>query len=311
MRSHRRSYLALLACAAALIAAVGFAEPAAVVIQMAGKVELQRAGKTVPIAVGTPLEAGDRVVVPGGSKAVLMYRTGKIETATAPVTIAARESEQVGNLYRQTMQTIAQVATTDAARQPNRQGMIRPVPGEPTPIAPRNGIRVLDVRPTFSWFAVPGAGSYMIQLRRTDVAGSRPVRFQAGMDTVWSYPTTAPPLIPGATYHWTVAAGAAGRPAQENTFRVVDGETLARVQGMLDDLTAAGVDPSADGLFVTALWYRDTGLYYEAHRALTGLAAAGGTGRTVYLLHGEVLDRIGDLEAASRAFRAADASGGE
>ena len=113
--------------AAALVAAftvgVGFTavrEPVAVVVSLNGKIELQKAGSTTAAAaaVGAALDAGDRLIVPQGGKAVLMYSTGKLETATATVTLAAPARENRGNLYQRTVNTIQQVATTDARRQP-------------------------------------------------------------------------------------------------------------------------------------------------------------------------------------------------
>ena len=67
-----------------MVAAVRFEEPAAMVVQKAGNVELQRANRTLPVAVGTALEAGDRLVVGAGAKVVMMYRTGKMETVWLP-----------------------------------------------------------------------------------------------------------------------------------------------------------------------------------------------------------------------------------
>lgn len=312
MRTPRRAGILMLfvVLVAAALAATPAAEPVAVMIKMTGKVEVEKAGKAAPATVGVSLAPGDRLLVPDGGKAVLMYRTGEIETATSTRTIAARESEQVGNVYRQTIQTIAQVATTDAARQPNRQGMIRPVPGEPVPISPRNGISVQSTHPSFTWYAVPGASSYMIQIRRTDEPGHAPMRFGAGSDTTWSLHAERTPLVRGASYSWTVAP-AGGRPAREASFRVLDMAAHEQLTAALAGLTEAGADPAADGLFVAALAYRAAGLYYDADRALAELATAGsGSGRTFFLLRGEVFDRLGDLDAASAAFRTADAGPG-
>lgn len=286
------------------------ADPAAVVVKKTGEVKAQREGRTLPVTVGFSLEPGDRLLVPAGAQAVLLYRTGKMATETGNVTIEARESEQVGRTFQQAAQTLTQVATTNAARQPNRQGMIRPAPGMAQPIAPRNDVAVMDVRPGFTWFAVPGAESYTIQLQRTDLAGARPERFQVGGDTTWAYPAAAPPLVPGASYRWTVAAGASGRPAAMQSFRVIGAAEYAALAERLSTVSASGVDPMGDGLFLTALWYRDAGLFYEADRALARMAADGtGGGRIFHLLRGEVWDRLGELERASEAFQAADREG--
>jgi hypothetical protein len=300
--------LALLLAAAPWAAGVSGVvrdDPAAVIVQLTGKVEVQRGARTLPAAVGTGLEDADRVVVPAGGRAVIMYRTGRFQTATATTVIEARQSDQPGGLYRQTLQTMAQVATTDAARQPNRQGMIRPVPGQAIGIAPRNEIAVLDVRPHFTWYSVDGATSYAVQIQRTDVTGARPIRFEAGADTTWSYPAGAPALTPGGSYRWSVAAN--NRIAEPQSFRVIAGGDYARLAEGLAEIAAAGADPMAEALFVAALQFRDAGLFYEADRALSRLSENGsGSGRAFYLLRGEVYDRMGALESASAAFQAAD-----
>lgn len=302
---------ALLLAASILLGASRLGEPVAVLVSASGQVSVQR-GTAKPLAgsVGLSLEAGDRVTVAGGGKAVVMYKTGKVETVTTSLSVTEPEKKDPGGLYTQTARRIAQVATVDANRQPNRQGMIRPVQGQAAPIAPRNNVRVLDVRPTFSWFSLPGTAEYVVQLRRTDLPGARPMRFSVGKDTTWTLPRTAPPLVPGAAYEWTVGPAAGGRVGQVQPFRVITAEQFTQLAGVLQELSAAGVDPATDGLFVLALAYRDAGLYYEAEAALARLEAAGaGNGRVYHLMRAEVMDALGDLEGAAREFGAADREG--
>ena len=286
------------------------AESVAVVVKVSGKVEIQRANtKAMSATVGLPLLAGDKVVVPAGAKAVVMYRTGQMQTASAALTIAEPERKDAGSLYSRTVNTISQVASTDAAKQPNRQGMIRPVEGAPAPISPRNSIVIMDVRPQLMWFKLPNSTGYMVQLRRTDVE-SKPVRFSMGTDTTWSYPSSAAPLVPGATYEWTVAAKG-GRVAKTETFRVVTPEQFAHLTATMQELQTAGIDPATDGLFILAIAYRDAGLFYEADNALARMATAGdGIGKVYHLLRADVLNAMGDLEGASREFKIADSESG-
>lgn len=285
------------------------AEPAAVVVQVTGSVQVQRAGQTAqaPASVGVQLSAGDRVVIGTGAKAVLLYKSGKMEPAAATLTIAEPEARQPAGRFQQVVTTVAQVATTNARTQPNRQGMIRPVPGEPIPIMPRNGVKLLDVRPTLTWFKVPDATGYVIQIRRLAPVAGRPERFNIGKDTAWTYPASAAPLMPGAEYEWTVGIAGGRIASTSGRFKIVTGEEFLQIATTLRELNTAAIDPATDGLFVLALAYRDAGLYYEAARAIDGLKAAGaGKGRTYFFLRGEVLDAIGDVDGASRAFAAAD-----
>jgi hypothetical protein len=287
------------------------ADPAAVVVQTTGGVQVQRSGKTasVPAAVGVSLMAGDRIIIASGGKVVLLYKTGKMQPVSQTITIEDALRDKPGGLFEQTVSTLAQVATTNARMQPNRQGMIRPIQGEATPISPRNGVKVGDLHPAFTWFRLPDARSYMLQVRRLEPMPARPERFDVGSDTTWMYPPSATPLIPGALYEWTVAS-ANGRPAAVQRFRVIGTDDFARIAGTMNELVTSGIDPLGDGLFLTALAYRDAGLMYEASNLLDRLGKTGANGRAYHLLRGEVMDALGDLDSAAASFAAADAESG-
>jgi hypothetical protein len=304
-----RKVRALAAAGLAALAVAGFrgqAEPVAVLAQVEGAVHVRAAagGGAEPARVGRALFPDDSVAVGSGGRAVLLYRTGRLQTTTQGVRIAEPREAASGTLYERTVRTIGQVATTDVRNQPNRQGMIRPVPGLPVPVSPRNEIAVLDVRPKLTWHATPGAGEYTVQLRRTDVAGARPVRFATGADTTWHYPAEEPALEAGGTYEWTVAVG--GRVAPPQRFRVAAPTLFVEVAAAIDELRGAGVDPAGDGLLLMAIAYRDAGLFYDADVVLRRLAGNGGGGRFFHMLRALVYDALGDLDASAAAFAAAD-----
>lgn len=209
-------------------------------------------------------------------------------------------------MWDRAMSTLAQAAGSEARTSGGRQGMIRPIPGEPTLVAPRNGLLVSTSRPVFTWMPVEGATGYTIQLRRVD--GGRPMRFATGNVTEWALPSDAADLEPGAEYAWTVAPDA-GRPTREQRFRVVDDQTREDVSSTLEELSALGVDPEDDGLFLVAVVYRDLDLLYDALAALGRLeeVADGALAADLYLLKGEILNQVGRAEEATAAFDRADA----
>lgn len=298
----------LLLVAGAAVAALA-PDPVALLVKYEGDVQVQRPGAEEPLGgeVGLQLHPGDQLLVPEGGRAVFLYRTGRLVNASAAVTIEEMEDTEASSLFTNTVRTLGEVATTDARTQPNRQGMIRPIAGAPAPIAPRNEVKVLGVRPTFTWYSVPEARGYMLQLQRKGSDSSSPIRYQVGTDTTWTLPASEPPLVPGATYTWTVGGDGVGRVAAPQQFTVVGGNELAELQTQLNTLIEAGIDPAADGLFLTALAYRDAGLFYEARRALHQLEEEGdATGRAFFMLKGEVLDALGELESAEAAFRMGD-----
>jgi hypothetical protein len=300
----------LLLTAGAPLHAQGAAEPVALLVQAAGEVGVQRAGSAAPgrAGPGTALMVGDRVVIGGGGRAVILHRTGRMETAAAgTVAIPEPPAGQAAGLFAQTLRTMSQVATTDARTQPNRQGMIRPIAGAAVPISPRNSIRVLDVRPEFTWFAIPGAEAYVVQVKGPD---GRIVRHTTTRDTVWSLPRGSAALVPGARYEWTVASHPQGRVAPVQWFEVATAEQFAAVAAATRQIIEAGLDPAGEGLFLLAVAYRDAGLHYEALAALERLERnGGGSGAPFHQLRGEILDALGEVEAALAAFEIADRAG--
>lgn len=305
--SIRLMILAVVA-AGSTVAAAMLADPVAVLVKLDGSVEVHRAGSAPLTAeVGMPLHPGDRVVPASGARAVLLHSTGRTEIAASEVTVEAPQQAQRAGVFTRAVQTIESVAATSAKTDPNRQGMIRPIPGAPVPVAPRNGLAVLDSRPTFVWFSVPGTTSYMVQLR---AQGQRPVRYEVGADTTWTLPVDAPGLTPGVEYQWTVgAAGASARVAEPQRFRVASDSIAGAVTEYLSELEALSLDPNGDGAFLAAVIYHGSGLVYEADRLLARLQATGsGEGRTFHLLRGEVYDALGRLDEAAREFALADAA---
>lgn len=278
--------------------------PAAVVVRVTGTVHVEGAGGRRPAAVGQRLSKGDRVVPEGGGKAVLVYQTGATQEVSQAITVEEVRGSGDSDLFVRTVQVLAQAASSDARNQPNRQGMIRPVPGFPEIIAPRNRLAVLEVRPTFSWHPAEGAAGYLVQIRKE---GGTPVRYPVGAVTRWTLSDTLPALERGAVYWWTVGPIGNGRPSREMAFRVLGEGEQAALQRQLKALRDAGLDPEGVGAFLAAVIYREAGLLYSAAALLEAMEAEGQPlGAEVYLLKGEILDSLGDLEGAQKAFDQAD-----
>lgn len=281
------------------------ADPVAVLVQMQGAVRIQKAeqANSVPAAPGMDLAPGDLVVVPAGGRAVLLHRTGKVQTATQSVRVAAPAGRAPSSVFAQTMKTISQVATSDARDQPNRTGMIRPIPGWTELVAPRNGIVILQRRPTFTWVGTRGSRGYTLQI---STAGKPPRRFMLGRDTTWTIPADSPPLTPGVAYTWTVGDSQEGRAAPPQRFRVASQAERAAVEQRLAEVRAAGLDPAGDGILLAALAYREAGMWYELDRVLQRFSSLGlAQGALYHQLRGEGFNALGDLESAAREFRLA------
>ncbi len=275
--------------------------PAAVVVSVQGAVEVVLGGAPpTAAAVGTRLASGDQVI-PEGGVATIVHASGRTERVTETLTIPSASGDTEAGAFSRTVRVLASAATTDARGNPNRQGMIRPIPGEPVLIAPRNGLRVMGVRPTFAWHSVEGATEYRIQVR--NLAGGM-ARYEAS-DTTWSLPTDAPDLERGQTYAWTVAPSGSGRPTREQRFMVLGEDEYGEVAGALESLTAAGLDPAGAGALMATAVFREVGLFYDASSTLAGMGEEE-LSADVFLLKGEILDALGDLEGAGAAFDKAD-----
>lgn len=266
-------------------------DPAAVLVHSQGAVEVRRAGASTPSAarIGMDLFAGDLIVVGSGGRAVLLYRTGKLVEAKQPHRVEEPAGESRSGLFQQTMRTLTQVATVDAGSRPNRQGMIRPIPGQPDPIDPGHDLALLGRSPIFTWYRVDEAPGYVLQLRRD---GERPRRYTLGADTTWALPDSLA-LEPGSVYEWTVAAQGEGRPGVPQRFRVASEAEKAAVEARLSEIRAGGIDPGGSGRFLAAVVYRDAGFPYSADEQLRALDGAGAQGAAFHRVWAEVLSTLG------------------
>jgi hypothetical protein len=280
--------------------------PAALIVRLEGAVEVRQGeAAPAPAVAGTGLAAGDEVIPAAGARATLIVPSGATLRVTETTTILAPPAGVEHDLFRRAVTTLAQAATTDATAG-GRQGMIRPIPGQTTLVAPRNGLTINSERPSFAWTASEGQ-SYELMLRKID--GGRPEIFEVGSDTTWTYPEDLDPLEFGAQYSWTVFVGGrqGGRPLPQQEFRVIDIVEFAELTEFLDEITLLGLEPMGDGLFLTVVALRDLDLFYDADEAMNNLEDQGGMSADLYMLKGEILNTLGREAEARAAFDKADA----
>ena len=280
-------------------------EPTAMVIRVQGDVEVRHVGdEPAPAAVGEQLYAGDAVLPAPGARAILITRAGAQQVVTEETTLSEPPGTEPADIFTRAMSTLAQAATADASTG-GRQGMIRPIPGETSLVAPRNGLLVSTTRPTFRWTPTPGA-SYDLMLRRMDpqaAADRRPLIFEVGTDTTFTLPDSVE-LERGARYAWTVFPGGrrGGRPLPQQEFEVTSLQEQVELEDYMDDIAVFGLDPAGDGLFLTVVAYRDLDLLYDARDALAEVEEEQTLSPDLYLLKGEILAELGHEEEARAAF---------
>lgn len=279
--------------------------PAALVIRVQGGVDVTHGeAAPAPASIGEQMYVGDGVIPASGSRAVLITRAGAQQVVTERTTVAEPRAVANADIFDRALATLAQAATTDASTG-GRQGMIRPIRGQTSLVAPRNSLTVSSTRPTFRWTPTPGQ-SYDLMLRK--VEGGRPTLYTVGNDTTWSLPEDAEDLEIGAEYQWTVFVGGrqGGRAMQPQNFRVIGLEESVELADYLDQIAVFGLDPKTDGLFLMVVAYRDMGLYYDAAEALSAVERDGPLTWELYRLKGEILAELGREADAREAFDRAD-----
>ncbi len=277
----------------------------ALVVRLQGDVAVQHgSAERAAASVGEQMFVGDDLIPATGSRAILITRAGTQQVVTNETTIAEPRAGVSSDLFARAMSTLAQAAATDATAG-GRQGMIRPIPGATTLVAPRNGLLVASPRPTFSWTATPGQ-TYDLMLRMVGGEG-RPEIFEVGTDTIFTLPEGVE-LETGESYVWTVFVGGrrGGRPVPEQEFRVMSQLESIEMTDYLDEIAVFGLDPMTDGLFLTVVAYSDMGLFYDAREALDSVEREASLSADLYLLKGEILTELGHEEAAREAFDRAD-----
>lgn len=282
-------------------------QPAALLVQFRGEVKVLRGEGDTQLAphVGLKLREGDRVRVPRGGRAVLLLRSGRLLTASTPVQVTAEGVADASKLFGETVGALDRASGAEPP--PEKGGGRRPAPGVVAPRVPAGGVTILEGRPEFVWTSAEGAEGYTVQIRPVD--GGEVLRFRTGSDTTWTLPADGLPLEPGAEYAWTVVAGRQGRTTAEERFRVVDAGELQDVADFFGRLEAQGVDPRDEGLFLAAVFFNDRNLAYEALRALKALEGSGvPLGPEVRMLEAEAYLKVGDREAARRAWERATGS---
>lgn len=287
-------------------------DPAALVIRVQGDVDVRHGSdQPTPATVGERVFEGDRVLPADGSRAILITRTGAQQVVTEETTVSAPRGQGSSDMFTRAMSTLAQAAAADASTG-GRQGMIRPIPGETSLVAPRNGLLVEATRPTFQWTTTPDV-TYDLMLRQIPSADGdpptspRPMIFEVGTDTVFTLPDSVE-LERGGRYAWTVFPGGrrGGRPLPQQEFRVMSLVEHVELQDYMDDIVVFGLDPQGDGLFLTVVAYRDLGLFYDAREALEEVEQESDLSADLYLLKGEILAELGHEEEARAAFDEAD-----
>lgn len=244
----RWGVLVLVGGLVALLGVASGTEPAGVLVEAQGQVQIRRArtARWFAARVNMPLYSGDTVRVGHDSHAAIWFPDGTLRRLKA----GARWTVQKQNKQRPCMwqelwvslrhrfrptpeKSLTAVAAARTWLKTNKAGLIA--------LAPRNS-RVLDSRPQFDWQPVPGAQGYRITIGFFDAA---PATWETIVKSPpFRYPSDAPTLTPGKVYLWKVEAiGATG--GDSAWFTVVPPAEARDICFTLQRLRQQGINPSA------------------------------------------------------------------
>lgn len=279
----------------------GAADPAAVIVEISGRGTIHSVAGVPPrLALpGSHLASRDSLDLSANATATLLLRSGSVQRVARSIRLPADTVQPRAGLLSLAFQTFAQIASTDVRGQPNRQGMIRPLPGTVVLRSPRNEILLATGRPTFVWMPVDGAPRYRLLIQRP---AGEPLRFSGIADTTWVLPLDTPDLEAGL-HTWTVAAEPGGRPGEGQRFRVATPEERVAVASALRELGGSNAGGEPEGFpLAAAMTYHAAGFHYDALGALDHhLRGDGPASRELHLLHAAVLEATGDIDEAAAA----------
>jgi hypothetical protein len=241
-------------------------EPVALVIDATQRVQVVRATQELAeaVQVGFRLHPGDQLLVPGGSRAVLLYRNGRMERVTGTLTLAA--GRDFGTLG---LGGLISVLDQRPRRGEGVSGELPNLPsGGPVPLQPPHGATILSARPHFIWHAAERADGYVLTI---EDGLSEPRRFQVGHATEWRIPGDVPPLMRGRSYRWTVSSG--GGMVASAGFSVIAEPVLEVLTGRLIEIDGSVLAEQRP--LLRLLSFLEAGLVHEASRELDAMAASG------------------------------------
>ncbi len=246
------------------------------------------------------LRAGDAVRASDDAVAVVLLSGGgtvKVAAGNSPYTVAPRADETRSQKARALVQAGLGFLASGQREAPAAALATRGVAKPPVVISPRN-TAVLPEPLALEWlgsrfarYTVRVTAPSGVVLERRGVTGGR-----------LEYPPDAPALAPGTRY--TVQVTAAGQPAQEAWFEVVD---AVRARAVREDLAAlqqglgAGASPSS-GAVLRAGFLASAGLLHDARRAVLAALAADPDEPALHQLLGTLYDRGGLAELAADAW---------
>jgi hypothetical protein len=290
--------------------AVEAADPVAVLTEIrpgTGEARVKRpedADWTVPRALQS-LRPGDQLRVTADGRVTLAFTGGGAQTVTASNSPFVVPGPRAGTGTDRAKSVVAGVTQflLGQPKPPAYQSLsVRSGVLPPRILAPRDTRVLPGGVVTFEWTGPPRSdyhvrlmGTHGVVWDRADLP-RRPL----------PYPATAPPLVAGARYSWSLETS--GHPAERADFVVVSDADAARIRSALADMTPAAVGGEGGSPLVlmrAGLLFQE-GLYADARRELLAAVARDPDEPTLRQLLGYVYDRMTLTDLAAQEFDEAE-----
>jgi hypothetical protein len=283
------------------------ADPVAVLTELRmerGQVQVKRAGES-QWAVPQPLLAlrpGDQLRAMGEARAVLVFTGGRgvqsVSASNSPFTVEAPVS---GGSSEKLRGVLGSVADFLVGKQKDLNYLPLSVraarPPRVMPISPRD-TKLASGPVVFEW---SGSDGLRYRLR---VSGPEGVLWQESnlRRQPLTYPASAATLSPGVRYSWEVEGP--GQPIQRAEFELLSAAEAARVRETMDLITPAALPGSSRSsvAVMRAGWLFQQQLYADSRRELMTALAADPDEPTLHVLLGQVYERTGLGDMATREF---------
>ena len=292
----------------ASIVAAQTSETVGIVTEIAvgrGRVELKPASAADwrPVTPLATVRAGDTIRATADAVVVILLAGGRgtrrIDAAASPAVLDAATAESTVHKGRALVEQSLRFLSLTSKGPPKGLLATRGPAPLPVVLGPRQAL--LSAAPlTFEWVGSPGrrytvrlTGPMGIVLKR-DVAGNR-----------LPYPDGVPALERGVEY--TVEVRTPGQPAQSASFYVVSAERARDVSRDLTELDSLlGSSGGSSAAVARAGYLASQGLFHDARDVVLGALRADAEQAALYLLLGNIYDRIGLRAQAAEAYAEAE-----
>jgi len=297
-----------------LAAAAALAEPLAVIAAVKGRVEVTpaRGGPAVRASFGRALERGDRISVPAGGAATVVFDDGSVVNLDekSSLTVGGRAAAKPktggapglpGEVYANVTRFVA-----GGSRETGLVALSSLRGGSdviPLILEPRK-TELPDGRPAFRWRAVEGATRY-----RVAVSGDQGELWsREATGTTLDYPADAPALAAGGDFLWEVRALAEqGELRREASYVHVLPEDEARtVRGALARIgESAGGTEAPAARFLSGSYLSGRGLYRDAAVQFEALSRLSPDSPAPHEALGNVYRAVGLMDLAAAEYQRA------